>query len=474
MPAKSSTPKFHMPTVYLPKNENVFRCKVGYTLTKTGQRVRKEFRLGKDELIANKQAIVVAGKWLDLERRHKKTNSVFTEMFPSDPVPLPVWPAKAGFEDMLVEDAGAEEYLAIPPEDLPGDEVAAVSPTSLSVQTAATSFLERYQKKAGRDARAHASYWWYEREFRLGLVRGAIDPTLAVNRITLATVESYCDFWCDISARAAESKRKTFGWRSAHNRLDAFQFLLRDLKGRGAGFTYPERADVTFWDNKKSIAGAMTVIHVYDPETIKAVLRRGDDRLRLYVYCALNFGAYQADIGQQFYRRHTEVKGGIIELRGEAHLQWERHKLLRRQRAMKRENDRDKPVLLTHYIWPETLRLMNLFAAPEDNQFNLWLLNDRGEPLWRQEAHHRRPIDNISTAYNRAKKQAGVHLPYDQVRKLGATACESIGSIEIQEMYRGERRQGSSRVYVLQDFTGKLTPFLKAWGEQLRTQGVLY
>lgn len=34
MPADPHTPKFQMPCVYRPKNEKVFRCKVGYALDK--------------------------------------------------------------------------------------------------------------------------------------------------------------------------------------------------------------------------------------------------------------------------------------------------------------------------------------------------------------------------------------------------------------------------------------------------------
>lgn len=140
-----------------------------------------------------------------------------------------------------------------------------------------------------------------------------------------------------------------------------------------------------------------------------------------------------------------------------------------------REGEREKPVLLTYYVWPETLKLLEAHAAPEQNPWNLWRLNEDGMPLWRQEPHHKRPLDNISTAYYRAAAaEAGVRLPFKEMRKFGATQCESMGTIEVQQMYRGERRSGPSRVYVLADFVGKLTPFLKAWAERLRADGVLY
>lgn len=469
MPANPRTPKFKMPSVYRPKNENCFRCKVGYYVAKNGKRERREFRLGDDELLAHKQALSLAEKWLKEEQRHRQVQATFAEVFPTELVTLPVW---TGTPE--AEAAARDEYLSTAPEDLPGDENVTALAETISVQMASQTCLERLLGRAKRDAKAFATYRWYEREFRLGLVPGAIDPRLSVNALKLKHVETYCEYWCDLASRAADTEDKEFGWRSAWNRLDAFAFLLRDLRGRDTGFGYPERADEVFKEAKATVAGSLTAIQAYDPETMKAVLRKSDDRLRTCIYCALNFGMYQSDIGQQLRRRHTPEDGGLIDLGGEAYLQWHRHKLKRRQRALMRQDDREKPVLLTHFVWPETLKLLNAHAAPEANPLNLWLLNSNGLPLWRHEPHHKRPVDNISTAHYRAVADAEVRLPFDQIRKFGATACESMASVEVQQMYRGERRAGSSRVYVLQDFVGKLTPFLRTWAERLRADGVLY
>ena len=269
------------------------------------------------------------------------------------------------------------------------------------------------RKKPDRDAKAYATHRWYEREFHLGLVVGAIDPTMPVSGITLATVDAFCEFWTDLKARAAENLRERFGWRSAWNRMDAFGCLLRDLRGRANGFVYPERATTAFEESKATVAGPMMAIQTYDAARLKKILVKGDDRLRLYVYCALNFGMYQSDIGQQVSRRHSEEHGRLIEIGGETYLQWHRHKLRRRQRAQMRQDDRERPVLLTHYVWPETRKLLDLHAAPLDNARNLWLLNGSQQPLWRQEAHHKRPVDNVSTAYYRAARTAEVRLPFD-------------------------------------------------------------
>ena len=142
------------------------------------------------------------------------------------------------------------------------------------------------RKKADRDAKAYATHRWYEREFHLGLVAGAIDPTMPVSGITLATVDAFCEFWTDLKARAAENPRKRFGWRSAWNRMDAFGCLLRDLRGRANGFVYPERVTAAFEEATATVAGPMTAIQTYDAARLKKILVKGDDRLRLYVYCA--------------------------------------------------------------------------------------------------------------------------------------------------------------------------------------------
>jgi hypothetical protein len=468
--ARSLSPKFHMPSVYRPKNENCFRCKVGYSLTPDGRRVRQEFRLGDDEAVAHQKALNLAKLWLAEEHRHVNTQAVFRDVFPADPPFPPVW---TGMPEAELRTRAA--ILAEPYEPQPGDEADVVPVKPYTLGMAVEAFLRRTLDKVERNQKSPSTYWWSERELRLGLVPACIDRSLPVTGLTLRHVERFCDHWCDLKVRAAESRKGRFGWRSAHNRLDAFAALLRDLDGRENGFVYPPRADRAFEEAKATVAGDLTDIHEYDADRLGSIVRAADDRLRLAIYCALNFGMYECDVGQQLRRRHTAEHGGLASIDGEMYVQWNRHKLKRRQRKMRRDKDKvRRPVLLTHYAWPETLALLHANASPADNPLNLWLLNRDGRPLWRQEPHHKRPVDNISTAYGRLLDRLDVSLPFAQIRKFGSTACESLGSIEVQEMYRGERRAGSSRTYVLQDFTNKLTPFLKRWGDVLRADGVLY
>lgn len=52
-----STRKFRMPSIYRPKNEWVFRCKVGYEKSRDGRSWRRGFRLGPSSLQAHKNAL---------------------------------------------------------------------------------------------------------------------------------------------------------------------------------------------------------------------------------------------------------------------------------------------------------------------------------------------------------------------------------------------------------------------------------
>lgn len=217
VPAGPRDPKFKMPSIYRPKNENCFRCKAGYYLTKFGRRERREFRLGDDERVAHKKALALAEAWLKVEQRHLWNRTSFKEVFPDEAASLPVWTGMS-----QVEEDGRDEYLATPPQDLPGDEEDAPLLShplpAVSLKEAAQSLLGRLRNKAGPDAKAMATYRWYEREFALGLVDEAFAPkppegqadehrvvpavtNFPVTQLTLTHVEHYCEYWCDLSTR---------------------------------------------------------------------------------------------------------------------------------------------------------------------------------------------------------------------------------------------------------------------------------
>jgi hypothetical protein len=92
VPGRNSVLKFRMPAVYLPKNEKVYRCKVGYWLSpKSGKRERKEFRLSTDPVFSHRKALTLSEKWMREEERHTKVIASFNDIMLHVPITLPVW-----------------------------------------------------------------------------------------------------------------------------------------------------------------------------------------------------------------------------------------------------------------------------------------------------------------------------------------------------------------------------------------------
>jgi hypothetical protein len=200
-----------MPAIYRPAREKGFRCKVGYSFDAKGVRKRREFRLGPDPLEATKKAVAIAEMWQAEEVRHRSTEQAFRDVFgESNATGLPVWtgvPARSA--------AMREEFLNSPPDDDDPEHEVGAGPTLFSIRQAAGGALDRLLKMAQRDAKAFATHRWYEREFRLGLVKPAINPDLDVRSVTLNHAEGYAAHWCDLTKRSQESKTGKFGHRSA-------------------------------------------------------------------------------------------------------------------------------------------------------------------------------------------------------------------------------------------------------------------
>src|SRR5437763_1790544 len=110
-----------------------------------------------------------------------------------------------------VEAQMRNEYLETPPEALPGDDT---RQPSISIKQASLDLLGRLLRTVERKGKRIGTYTWYERELRLGLVPGALDPNLPVNCMDFRHVESFTDFWSDLETRARESRGKQFGWRT--------------------------------------------------------------------------------------------------------------------------------------------------------------------------------------------------------------------------------------------------------------------
>jgi hypothetical protein len=115
---QSRTPKFQMPSVYRPKNEAVYRCKVGYYRNQQGPRKRREFRLSDDPVISHKMAIDLEEMWIKEESRHWHNLADCQEVFNEADDALPVW---TGLPES--HRAAVEDHFATPWENLREDDV---------------------------------------------------------------------------------------------------------------------------------------------------------------------------------------------------------------------------------------------------------------------------------------------------------------------------------------------------------------
>jgi integrase len=253
--------------------------------------------------------------------------------------------------------------------------------------------------------------------------------------------------------------------RTAANYCKAVQFFLAWCYTREGIFSR-KVADLDtvfrFTDvNPINIADFATV-----KDDLKAILAAAPDRIKLYVYLALNCGAYQVDIGN--------LKLSEIQTRGKDHF------IVHRRNKTSHQND----FASQHWLWPESWHLLSRYLAPSDptkNPDGLALLNESGQPLYRGSADHAK-LDNITSAYWRVvqginaeraiEKLSPISLPFKQFRKLGATAMNNIGDETVQKLYRAASFDGSDRFYVRGDFT-VLTAALKEWRKQLKAEEVL-
>ena len=96
------------------------------------------------------------------------------------------------------------------------------------------------------------------------------------------------------------------------------------------------------------------------------------------------------------------------------------------------------------------------------------LLSERGTPLYRKKPH----CDIISDTYLVLQQRSAARLPFKQFRKIGATAIQRIGGDEARRLYKAGTIDSGDRVYVREAWE-KLTPYLLAWGDELRQDGVL-
>jgi integrase len=184
-------------------------------------------------------------------------------------------------------------------------------------------------------------------------------------------------------------------------------------------------------------------IVVYSADDLKRLLKHADDKIRLFVYLALNMGMYQADI--------AKLMAGEVNL-GEGYMLWDRAK------------EPENPFQLMHVMWPETRRLVEKFWKPTGFGWT---------------------TKQIENAFRRHCKKHGLIFQFRNLRKTtNQLIGEMIGgnpdddkavAAEICTEFLGQRTlKLMERYRVLGTITYKrMNHYLGRAGDALRVAGVL-
>ncbi len=192
-------------------------------------------------------------------------------------------------------------------------------------------------------------------------------------------------------------------------------------------------------------------ISEYDRDLMEKLVKAASDRVRLYIYLALNCGAYQGDISSLRCSEVQKDKAG-------------RPCIVRKRNKTVHQNH----FAAMHTLWGETAKLLKGQWAAK-NPMGLALLNENGKELVRKVPSY----DGIAKAYNALTKKLGIDLPFKQLRKIGASAINRIGGSDAMRLYKAGVIGKGDKVYIIDSYE-KLTPHLLAWGEELRKDGVLF
>ena len=323
-----------------------------------------------------------------------------------------------------------------------------------TIKVAKDRFLGDFQERIGKGSRygrSAVTYNTLKRELDAAL--RPIDVDRSVEHLTIAAVRGVCNYWTDLSERGISG-------RTAENRVNAFRQFLRAMdEDESYGFRMPRGAMAAFAECKASRPEDQ--ITPLDYDRLRAVLRCLSDECRLHLLLALNCGMYPEDISALTPEALVDEKGQPHTGGRDVYLKWRRSKT-------KRVNQ----FYAFHWLWPETVKLLDKCRAPANAHGRL-LLNLRGRPLTSNEAGKGR-TDTIGMNYRRRCRTAVVTaIPFLQLRKWGATAIARLASVDVQMMYRAERPKGSSNDYVLLDFVGKLQPALRDWRRELIAARIL-
>jgi hypothetical protein len=427
--------------------------RIGYNRTANGNRGRARFYLGRDESAAVAKAAGLKQEWRMLKAAAQGSASAVCWPLERSPAsadlgrlsPIEQAAAVAVFHAEQTSDAIADgEVTTVGREERGGQAVRHGTDPAVVWQTP-THRIEQVAKLFGeyREAKGTVKAATLVNDARnLRAAIAAYNGQLLIADLRYAEVEA----WRDAILR--RQRNGEIGRRTANNYLGEVHRLL-DWCHRTPTIAYrhPEDVDALFIKLRNATAPN---IAEYNPTDLLKIVKAATDRQRLYIYLALNLGAYQSDISDLRADEITTYNGVPC--------------VIRRRSKTSHQNE----FAAMHILWPETENLLRRQMARQPNEHDRALLNEAGRPLLRKAPHS----DCISDSYLLLQKRTA-RLPFKQYRKLGATAIQRIGGDEARRLYKAGTVGDGDRLYV-RDSYQKLVPHLIAWGDELRRDAILF
>lgn len=271
----------------------------------------------------------------------------------------------------------------------------------------------------------------------LKAITATIDADQSIG-LSKRAIEKICDSWL----RKVTSKQVSYITATAY--LTTFKTFLNWCDYDDAiPYQHPHGIERLFQFNtiKPKIAE-------YDGKQLCSVMSSLDSKTQTHMLMGLHFGYYPVDISRLWPEMIRRVG--------------EDHYVVRVRERISHVSENET----WHWIPPELFKRMEQHKA---KQHGSYFQNAQGNDL---QTVGKTITCNISTNYSRGLRKAGVHLPFKQLRKLGATWIANHVDVEASRMYRASMLGSLDRLYIKDDCIKKLTPALKAWHQKLANDGL--
>jgi integrase len=166
---------------------------------------------------------------------------------------------------------------------------------------------------------------------------------------------------------------------------------------------------------------------IFTTKEIEQALMQARARTKLFVLLMLNCGMTQKDIADLLKSEINWEQGRIV---------WKRSKTA---------DSRNVPTV-SYILWPETLRLLELYQDSGDSE--LALLNSNGAPLWAESYDDKgkyRKTDNIKNAFDRLKAKLSISKPLKSFKKSSASRLRDDERYNgVEDLFLGHATQKMS------------------------------